>query len=63
MNKTSNLTELQRKAENAARTLKTARTSLANATAAVARAEEAHSVAQKTFLAGVSQVTNATRVV
>lgn len=60
--KSTDLGILQTEAENAARSLKSARTTLTNAKQTVDRAEEAHSVAQKALSLGVEQIKTSTKV-
>ena len=60
--KSVDLGSLQSEAEGAAKVLKGARTTLANATQAVERAEAAYSVAQNSLKAGVEQVKASTKV-
>lgn len=61
--KVTNLAALQASAEQAAKTLRAARTTLKNAKASVEKAEAAYSVAQSTFQAGVEQVNSYTKVI
>lgn len=60
--KGTDLGALQEQVEQAAKTLKGARTSLANALQAEKKAEEAYSVAQRSLAAGVTTVQAATKV-
>lgn len=60
--KSTDLGLLQGEAESAAKTLKGARTGLANAKQAFDRAEEAYAITQKALSIGVEQIKAATRV-
>lgn len=53
---------LQQEVEQAAKSLKGAKTVAANAAQALAKAEDAYGVAQKALAAGVAQVQAATKV-
>lgn len=60
--KGADLGVLQQEVEQAAKTLKGAKTALANARQAAEKAEESYAVAQKSLAAGVAQVQAATKV-
>jgi len=60
--KSTDLGCLQLEAEQAAKTLKGAKTALVNAQQAVNRAEEAYANTQKALTIGVEQIKNATKV-